>query len=395
MSELKGSVSLSVLGIVAEYNPFHNGHLYHLRQAVEAVKPEHTFIALSGCFTQRGDLSAFLPSTRAETALRAGADAVFEIPACWTLTDAGHYAAAAVGMLADLGVTHLAFGTEEKDPSLLCRLADFLDSGDPVLDSLLRTKLSGGAGYPSALSAAVSELHPEFAGLLNRPNNILALSYLRFIRKHCPQITPVFIRRVSDYSDTAVHADAPSATAVRSALLRGDWQSVRAAVPEFVYPLLKQDALDGCLIRPEAMSDVILWLLRTASPEAVSRLPDLSEGLENRIRGIAGRCETMSALLEGSASRRYPKARINRICARILLGSGNENVIPDRIPAAILLGIRKGTVLHSTNIGIIPKIADFRSNEAWFRYEILSYEAAALAAGLPSGLAFRQGVVTV
>ena len=385
---------MAVLGIVAEYNPFHNGHLFHLKQAIESVRPESTFIALSGCFTQRGDPAMLLPSTRAEAALFAGASAVFEIPSCWTLRDADHYASAAVGMLASLGISHLAFGTEEEDPSLLTDLSDWLVSGSHELDILVREKLSGGIGYPAAVSASVASLRPEFTGLLDRPNNILALSYLRCIKAEHPDIIPVFIQRKGDYSSTVLNSAFPSATAVRSALLRGDWQSVEKAVPEYSRFLLRRDALEERLIHPEALSETLLYLLRTSSQNDLALLPDLSEGLENRIKNAASASSSIADLLNASCSRRYPKARINRICANLLLGAGKNVVIPDQIPAAILLGIRKGTVLHDNKIDIISKMSDFRCDEEWFRYEILSYELAALAIHLPSGLAFRQGVVT-
>lgn len=386
---------MSVLGIVAEYNPFHNGHLFHLHTAIDQIKPESTLIALSGCFTQRGDPAFQLPSSRAEEALLAGADAVFEIPSCWTLRDADHYADAAVGMLSALGITHLAFGTEEKDPLLLTELNDYLCSDDPDLQSLIRTKLAEGYGYPAAVSASVSGLHPEFTGLLDKPNNILALSYLRSIRTHHPHIKPVFIMRNGDYGSTAIDQKAPSATAVRAALLRGDWQAVQSAVPGSTYSLLRRDAVEGLLIRPDAFSDILLYLLRTAPSDVLSSLPDLSEGLENRLRNTAAVSSSSADLLNSSCSRRYPKARVNRLCADLLIGIDKNVYVPDQIPAAILLGIRKGTILHESRIQIVSKAADFKCNEEWFRYEILSYELAALAAHLPSGLAFRQGVVTV
>lgn len=386
---------MSVLGIVAEYNPFHNGHLFHLNTAIDQVKPQSTIIALSGCFTQRGDPAFQLPSRRAEEALLAGADAVFEIPSCWTLRDADHYADAAVGMLSALGITHLAFGTEEKDPSLLAELNDYLYRDDAELQSFIRTKLSEGLGYPAAVSACVSDLRPEFKGLLDKPNNILALSYLRSIRAHHPHIKPVFIMRNGDYGSTVIHQKAPSATAVRSALLRGDWQGVRSAVPGSTYSLLRRDGVEGHLIRPDTFSDILLYLLRTSSYDVLSSLPDLSEGLENRLRNTAAVSLSAADLLNGSCSRRYPRARINRLCADLLLGIDKNVSVPDQIPAAILLGIRKGTILQESRIQIVSKIADFKCNEEWFRYEILSYELAALAACLPSGLAFRQGVVTI
>lgn len=311
------------------------------------------------------------------------------------MRDSERYADAAVSMLASLGVTHLAFGCEEEDPSRLLSLSEALDNRSPAFEVSIKNQLDKGKGYPSAVADAVSAVFPEYGNVMNGPNNILALSYLRSIRKHHPHVTPVFIHRKGNYSDTSVDPVFPSATSVRSALLRGDWLSVQRSVPEFSFSLLRREALEGRLIHSDAFSDILLYRLRTMDSKLLASLPDLSEGLENRIAKAAADAVSMSDLLDKACSRRYPKARICRICSHLLLEAEKSGNIPKKIPAAILLGIKKGTVLQDSEIGIISKMADYKSDEEWFRYEILSYEAAGLAAGLPSGLAFRQGVAVL
>lgn len=385
---------MATLGIVAEYDPFHNGHLFHLSQSRSLVSPEKTFIALSGCFTQRGDLSMFSPSARASMALACGADAVFEIPACWTLRDADHYADAAVGLLADLGITHLSFGAEEADASRLLTLASLLENGSPDLDARLRAALATGLGYPAAFSAAVLELYPDFGPVLSRPNNILAVSYLRSIMRRHSAIEPVFIRRSGDYDATSVDAASPSATSIRHALERGDWASVRKAVPEKVYTILRQEAFSGSLVFPDALTEVLLYLARERSGPALESLPNLSEGLECRLRNKANESDSRSSLVSAVSTKRYPRARVNRLCSALLLGASAEASIPDRIPAAILLGLKKGTSLQA-QIPIVSKRSDFRCDEDWFLYDLLAYDLMSLALRRPTGQAFRQGVVTL
>ena len=128
---------MKILGIVAEYDPFHNGHLRHLEEAKSRVSPDLTFIALSPCVKQRGELSLLSPSDRARCALESGADAVFCLPVLWTVRDAEHYALGAVSLLAGLGVTHLAFGAETPDVRLLRDAAELLESPGPAFRTVL------------------------------------------------------------------------------------------------------------------------------------------------------------------------------------------------------------------------------------------------------------------
>ena len=121
---------MKILGIIAEYDPFHSGHLHHMTEAVRRTSPDLVFVALSPCFKQRGELPLLSPSDRARLALEGGADAVFSLPVLWTVRDAEHYALGAVFLLSQLGVTHLAFGAETADESLLLRATAVLPGRD-------------------------------------------------------------------------------------------------------------------------------------------------------------------------------------------------------------------------------------------------------------------------
>ena len=174
---------MKILGIVAEYDPFHNGHLHHITEARKQVSPDLTFVVLSPCVKQRGDLSLLSPTDRARCALQAGADAVFCLSVIWTVRDAEHYALGSVSLLYRLGVTHLAFGAETAFPDLLRQAADLLEAPGPVFQAALKKKLASGTGYPAALSAAISAALPGGEGLLDQPNNTLAVCYLRAVRR--------------------------------------------------------------------------------------------------------------------------------------------------------------------------------------------------------------------
>ena len=174
---------MAILGIVAEYDPFHNGHLHHIINAKKQAGAELTYVVLSPCLKQRGTLSLLSPHDRARCALEAGADAVFALPVLWTVRDAENYALGAVSLLASLGATHIAFGAETDNLPLLRRAADILQSQAGTLEPVLRDMLASGCGYPAALSAALSAVLPEARGLLDHPNNTLAVCYLRALRR--------------------------------------------------------------------------------------------------------------------------------------------------------------------------------------------------------------------
>ena len=278
---------MKVLGIVAEYDPFHLGHLYHLTEARKQADPDITLIALSPCIKQRGDLSLLSPADRARCALEAGADAVFCLPVCWTLRDAEHYALGAVSLLSRLGVTHLAFGAETADPVLLQTAADLLEKQPPVLTAVLKNRLARGAGWPASVSAALSAVLPDAERLLDRPNNILAVCYLRALRRLRVSMVPVIIPRAGNYHAASVDPAAPSASALREALLCGSYSDAFSAVPEYTSSILHRRFLDGSVPDEQILDQLLLSKLRAMGEDAYALLPDLSEGLENRLRAAA------------------------------------------------------------------------------------------------------------
>ena len=205
---------MKILGIVAEYDPFHRGHEQHLALARKMVSPSAVYIALSPCFRQRGDISLLSPYVRARCALACGADAVFSLPVFQVLNDGLQYAAHAVRLLHALGCTHLAFGAETADPDLLQKTASLLEDPPDALLLELRNGLNRGLGYPEAQGAALRSVFPEGEAILSHPNNILAVAYLRAIRKMNLRMIPVPIPRSgNDRSDT-IDPENPSASAI-------------------------------------------------------------------------------------------------------------------------------------------------------------------------------------
>ena len=388
---------MSVLGIVAEYNPFHNGHLAHLNAAVSSVAPSAVLVVLSGPFTQRGEPALLSPFLRAGCALQAGADAVFALPVCWTVRDAEHYALGAVSMLASLGATHLAFGAETPDLPLLLRTADLLEAPPAPLQEALRTLLDQGRGYPYALSGAVGACLPEGGLLLRRSNNILAVCYLRAIRRLGLSLTPVVIPREGSYRSARIDPDYPSASAVRDALSRGSWQNALSALPETSAAAVRSTYLSGSIPDPARLDALLLNRLRSLSRTEAALLPDCPEGLDAALLKAAAAADSRAEILEVLTSRRYASARISRLCTCALLGITREHLehlpLPD---SALLLAIRKKTVMTEgwkNSVFRILTAAEWQKTAA--RPELEAWRLWALCCGMPGSFPFSERLAVI
>ena len=326
-----------ILGIVAEYDPFHNGHARHIRLARERVQPDFTYIALSGCFKQRGEMAMFSPYDRAEWALSGGADAVFLLPTEWTVRDAEHYALGAVSLLSGLGATHLAFGTESRDLAPLQRAAEQMESPSEAFRDRLKDHLAEGNGYPRAAVLAMGETDPEAAIAMEQPNNILAISYLRAISRIRAELLPCAVSRNGNYHAETVLPECPSATAVRTALARGDYAGAFSAVPEENSRKIRRVYLEQRIPDPRKLDVLVIRKLRSMGREEIAELPDVSEGLEGRILQAARSVNSRQELLDAVCTRRYSRARISRICTAAMLGWTRKKISGISLPQETLL----------------------------------------------------------
>ena len=389
---------MKILGIVAEYDPFHNGHLYHLTEAKKQITPDLTCIVLSPCLKQRGDLALLSPTDRARCALEAGADAAFALPVSWTLRDAEHYALGAVSLLASLGATHLAFGAETADLSLLSRAADLIERPSAAFNAGVKSRLFSGRGWPAAVSAALSAALPEAANLLDRPNNILAVSYLRAIRRLNLSLQPVIIPRAGSYHAAAVDPSSPSASAVREALLRGNYAGAFAALPEYTVSILRRRLLDGTVPDDAVFDQLLLAKLRSMSGSAFRFLPDLSEGLENALQDAAASVTSRRDLLSALSGKRYTAARISRLCACALLDLSADDLRSAPLPEnALLLGLRKSAELTALwKNSAFPVISSFTEwKKAAHPADLAAWRLWAQCCRQPDTLPFTEQIVTV
>ena len=315
-----------VLGIVAEYNPFHNGHLYHINESKKAVNANYTVVIMSGNFVQRGDTSLIDKWSKAEMAILNGVDLVIELPLIYSISSAENFAEGSIKILNSLKlVDYLSFGSELCDVNTLNEFANVLYYEPKEFVSVLNHELSKGFSYPKARENALlmylNDIR-KYANILSSPNNILAIEYLKALKKYKSSIAPVSISRHKvDYNSTEIIDGFASATAIRKIATTNDVWSLRQAMPKSSF-----DIMYDCLRSGKTVSSIskfereIIYNLRKMSIEEISELPDVTEGLEYSIKDAANSCNTIDELISIVKSKRYTTTRLKRILLYCLLG---------------------------------------------------------------------------
>lgn len=314
---------MSICGIVAEYNPFHLGHEKHIDLARRATGAKYIVCALSGFFMQRGEPSIFDKWTRAACALYGGADAVIELPLLSAVQSAQGFAQGGIKTLAAAGVNSVCFGAETDDISLLRRLAKTLDNENADYKKALRANLDSGLSFPKArMDAAGAPPEASFPGAL------LALEYLKALHEF-PQIKPYVIKREgAQYHSSDIDAYLPSATAIRDSFSKGEVKKALSSMPKPCAIFLKKQLKNGLTpVFPHRFDAPLLHILRLYGSSFIAKLPDVTEGLENRIYSAAKCSQTRAQLIERIKTKRYTYARISRILLYALLNIKSKDII--------------------------------------------------------------------
>lgn len=380
----------AIVGIICEYDPFHRGHRRQFDLIRAQLPGARIVCAMSGPFTQRGMPALHSPADRARAALEAGADLVLELPCAFAVRDAEHFALGGVSLLTRLGfVTHLSFGAEDRLDALMPAVT-LLDSPTPAFQEALRGALDRGASFAAAQGEALSTcLDVHGAAPWEKPNNILALCYLRALRRLQSPLLPLPVRREGDYHAPSLEGQRwPSATAVRAAFLDGDLAAARAACG--------YDLPAAPVCRPEALDRVLLYKLRAQNAEALARLPDCTEGLENRLKTCAARAATREELLSLLKTRRYAYTRLSRLCCHALLDVTAGLLAAHPLPTyARLLGLRRGALngeLRQSALPLPARAAELDPADPLAALDLRAYDLWALGAGLAQGMLQRQKV---
>ena len=308
-------------GIVSEYNPFHNGHEYHI-QETRRQGATHIVAVISGHLVQRGETAVFSKWTRARAAILGGVDLVLELPAVCSCGPAERFARGAVSILSALGLPGaLSFGSEAGDISALSSCGEALEAIDGSPE--LRQYLSQGYSFPNARTLALAQRYgPETAELLQSPNNILAVEYLKALAATSSPLAPMAIRRNGPAHDgRTADGGLASASYIREACRRASVRQIAPFVPQKAYPLYRRDYALGLWSPPgKGLAAAALYHLQTLSRSQLAQLPDMSEGLENKLWKAARQARTMDELFAMVKSKRYPLSRIRRVVFCALLG---------------------------------------------------------------------------
>ncbi len=314
---------MNVVGIVAEYNPFHNGHLYHLRESKIKASADCAVAVMSGNFTQRGDPALLDKWTRACLAVKNGVDLVVELPFVFACNNAEYFAYGAISLLDGLGaVTHLSFGSEHNELSDLIHTAGLLAFETPEFKEALHLHLSKGVSFPKARHDALCDCgHIIDADILRTPNNILAVEYLKQLVVQKSIIRPISItRKGPGYHDLQLSDNMASASAIREGLIseRG-FDLFRAAVPLETQKALSDLSMSD-IITFEDFFPLLLYRIRTTSKERLAEIMSSGEGLENRLKQAVKKARTSKDIIKGIKSRRYTETRIKRLLIHTLIG---------------------------------------------------------------------------
>ena len=378
---------MRVVGVICEYNPFHKGHAYHLAQARALSGADYTVCAMSGSVTQRGHFARHDKWTRAHMALLNGADLVLELPARFACASAQEFAGGGVNLLSSLGVTtHLSFGCEKESLPQLKSAAKALASETPAFKAALRAHLERGMPYPRARALAAQEASgiTNLAEIVARPNAALALEYLAALPG---DMIPVPVpREGAGYHDDTICA-LPSATAVRAAIARGDMEAALSAVSS--PDLLAASETRGDTHDEEALTQALLYRLRTASAQELRDIAGMDEGLEYRFLSAAQSAYSREALLALVKTKRYTRARLSRLAALTLLGVTRDFAAQSRKPTyARVLGFRRDAapllreIKEKADVPLITKTAGF--NDPLFALDVRAQDLWSLGCTSPA-----------
>jgi len=388
--------AMKIAGIIAEYNPFHNGHAHHIAKTRIQTGCDYLVVCMAGSYTQRGEAACLDKWTRARAALACGADAVFELPALWAVNTADNFARGGVAVLGGLGCDFLSFGSEDADLPLLERLANLRENEPEEISAAIQLKLSEGKSHARARGEALAEHLGLDADKLNAPNLTLGVEYIRAIRELKPGMEAVAVPRIGGYHDSALGTFA-SASAIRKAVRRRE--NPAESVPEIMHEHLSR------ITQMHAPDDMLLHTLRSMTDAEIARLPGVAEGLEKRVTRCAREASTQEELIGMLKCKRYTRARIARLCAHAMLGITRDMQKKHPLPEyARIIGMCKDArpllaeLKARSTLPIVSDAAKLQNSEI-FRLECRATDLRALQCNDPNerkaGQEFTQKFIRI
>ena len=354
-----------VLGIVAEYNPFHNGHMYHLQKAKEQSGAEYTVCVMSGNFVQRGNTAILNKWKRAEMAILNGIDLVIELPTIYSVASAEGFSLGAIKILDSLKVVNaISFGSETEDFAALNNISGIMNEEPKKYKDILSNELKKGISFPKARENALMLYlndNRRYSNILNAPNNILAIEYLKALKKVKSTIQPVPIKREKVYyNDNTIVDEFASATAIRELLSNKEFGEIRKVVTNETYKILTEESEVGNIVLSIAEYEKqIIYNLRKMTVEQIANLPDVGEGLEYSLKNAACFANNIKDLMNIVKTKRYTTTRLQRIliCALLQITKKDVAISKRYTPYVRILGFNeKGKELISKISKANPKL---------------------------------------
>ena len=354
-----------VVGIIAEYNPFHNGHLYHIARTKQETNAQYIIAVISGNFVQRGNTSIVNKWLKARMALLNGVDLVIELPTIYSISSAENFAEGAIKIFNSLGIVDtISFGMEASDVSTLNNIANVLYNEPKEYITILTHELKRGNSFPKARENALMMYLNDikrYANVLSGSNNILGIEYLKALKKTKSTITPIGIKREKVlYNDKYIVDEFASATAIRKMLMTNQLNDISKVMPRNTYLLLGEELKKGhYVIDLSRFEKEIIYTLRKMSIADIAKLPDVSEGLETSIKNAADSCNKIDELINMVKTTRFTQTRIQRILLYALIGIDKKQMETSRkvTPYVRVLGFNnKGKELISEVNKMNPKL---------------------------------------
>ncbi len=315
---------MNIVGIIAEYNPMHNGHVYHIKKARELTNADYVIVLMSGSFTEQGNIAVLDKFTRAKIAVECGADLVLELPTIYATSSAENFAKGAVNILNSLGcVTHIAFGAETQDIENLKKIASAKVEYEKEILEKKKQYLKDGITYANAEYLATMDFVAfDLKNVLEEPNNLLGVEYIKALISSRSQIKPVLVHRgKSSHKDNKISktSNYASSTAIREAL-DNTLKEIASSVPENTFLALEKN---GYKLNKN-LWELLKFSILKLGKEGLKNIQDVSEGLENKLYDELLSSSSYNEYILNVKSKRYTLSRIKRVCIYILLGITKE-----------------------------------------------------------------------
>ncbi len=361
---------MKIVGLITEYNPFHNGHLYHIEESLRITGADKVIVVMSGDFVQRGAPAIMPKHLRAKMALQAGASLVIELPVRYATGSAEFFSHGAIALLHQLGcVDYICFGSESGDIEALSSIADLLLREPVEYQQSLQNHLRSGLSYPLARQRAM-EAYLQSAdnseilqSILSEPNNILGIEYLKALKQHNSSIKPYTItRKTSHYHDEELKGTCSSASAIRMQMHH--LPSIQEQIPEACYELMSSHCKKRYPIYMDDFSLLLHSQLLNETKETLIQYEDMTAELANRIINYRNQFISVEQFSQLLNSKNMTHARIRRVLLHILLGIRNRTLAISYIH---ILGFRKddqellSAIKANSTLPIITKLTTLNS----------------------------------